>query len=67
MKPDDLETVQRMFEVVAPTAAAEMKSRVLAVLRQRRLCCEMGTLEHHALHNAILEIELLPLSKEATT
>ena len=66
MKPADLETVQRMFAIVAPTAAAEMKSRVLAVLREMRplYANAQGKL---VVDVAIETIELLPLSKEATT
>lgn len=61
MKPADLALVQSMFNVVAPTAAAEMKSRVLGLLRELK--------NHRAwdgvtIDEAVERIEALPLSKE---
>jgi len=62
MKPADLATVQRLFEVVAPTAAAEMKARVLAVVRDEYMLANLDAID--SIRRIIAAIEMLPLSKE---
>jgi hypothetical protein len=67
MKPADLETVQRMFECVAPTAAAEMRSRAISALKKERSHFAPGSMGYVILGNAMKVVENVPLSKEATT
>jgi hypothetical protein len=67
MKPGDLATVQRIFAAVAPTAAAEMKGRVLSCLRELHQdwnLHEPGGPQARVLDAAISRVELLPISKE---
>lgn len=65
MKPADLALVKSMYSVIAPTAAAEMKSRCVAVLRAMAFEGALAPMECNILHRAAYELELLPLSKEA--